>query len=891
MSNAPLVSVVIPVCNGERYLADALRSVLDLGLPRVEVIVVDDGSTDGSASLAAGFGEPVRIVRQARAGQGAARNHGLRLAQGDVVGLLDADDRWTPALVTTGLPMLLADSDLGIVQGRIQQFTGRADAVDPLGGPYEYLNLGSALYRRRVFDRVGPFDESPRISEDYDWMLRAFDARVPKRRFPDVVLLYRIHEEAFTHDRSLDEIGMARAHKKAATRRREEPTLADLPVGFPTLVEYIGRGPTGEAPRSAASVLTRCDERQVDPPSGAVLGFLVIRNEARRLPACLDYHRRLGVSRFFVVDNASDDGSLEWLIDQPDVHVWRTAASFSASRCGTDWVESLLAVHGQGHWCLVVDPDELLVYPGCETEPLPAFCARLDRAGYRAAMGLMIDMYSDRAIRDTSLEPGQPFLDVCRYFDRRVFDTVVDSFCDHDQHPSFFGGVRRRLFGGHEPGGEERFFYCLNKVPLLRYDPSLTVSDNFHWTSCAKVAVQAVGLLHFKLLDDFAGHARREAQRGEHWRGAVQYVRYADAMEKDPGLTPFDPPVSERYKDSGQLLDRGILRPLGAAGSRAAAPERSPSDQPAPADRSRMLRQVRGLIKARQSNGSNPLVGARALLKAGQLREAVEMFRTAIANAPDLSWPHHYLGDALAGLRQWDEAIAAYGRAIELNPQFSVSHLNLGDVRARLGQWRDAARAYRRAIELQPDLPHAARGLARVLAAQARRLEQEALSWYGRAQALDPDDMAVYTEAVGLRPADPDLYVRFADALAGRGLWTKAIFYYQLALQIRPDEAAPHAKLANVLRQSGDLTGALACSRQAIVLDERRAEYHAGLGAVLAEQGDVDGAIDAYRRAVALQPDEAAWLKALGDLLAKSGRVDEAASTYAQAVSRGYQSY
>jgi tetratricopeptide (TPR) repeat protein len=660
---------------------------------------------------------------------------------------------------------------------------------------------------------------------------------------------------------------------------------------FPTPVGSTGEGPIDDAPPGPAPGLTRCDVRTVDAPRDAVFGFMVIRNELRRLPGCLDYHRRLGVSRFFIVDNGSEDGSVEWLLDQPDVHLWKTSASFSASRCGTDWIESLLAAYGQGRWCLVVDPDELLVYAGCETEPISAFCARLERAGYRAAMGLMIDMYSDRPICETRLQPGQPFLDVCRYFDREVFDTSVDAFFEHRNHPSFFGGVRRRLFGGRQPGGEERFFYCLNKTPLLKYDRAMTLSDNLHWTSCAQVAVQAVGLLHFKLLDGLAAHARQEARRREHWNGAVQYVRYADAMEKDPGLMAFDPARSIRYEDSGQLVDRGMLRPVGGIESPSVGPADAPAGQAVPAGNSRMLRQVRGLIKARLSSGNNPLVGARELLKAGQLREAVEMFRAAIASAPDLSWPHHYLGDALAGLRQWPEAIAEYERAIELNPLFAVSHLHLGDAQARLGQWGDAVRAYRRAIELQPDLPNAARNLARTLAAQARRLEQEALTWYARAQALDPDDMAVYAEAVGLRPEDPDLYVTFAEALALRHELTRAIFYYQLALQIRPDDAAAHAGLAKVLRQGGDPANAVACLRRAIALDEGCAEYHASLGAALAEQGDVDGAIDAYRRSIALQPNDPVWLRTLGDLLAKSGRVDEAAEAYAAAVSRGYQSY
>src|SRR5262245_57539497 len=116
MSIAPIVSVVIPVFNGEQYIADTLRSVISLGVKRLEIIVVDDGSTDGSGKVAAQFGELVRVVRQANAGPAAARNHGLRLAQAEIVGLLDADDRWTPAVLTAALDLMAADAGVDIVQ-------------------------------------------------------------------------------------------------------------------------------------------------------------------------------------------------------------------------------------------------------------------------------------------------------------------------------------------------------------------------------------------------------------------------------------------------------------------------------------------------------------------------------------------------------------------------------------------------------------------------------------------------------------------------------------------------------------------------------------------------------------------------------------------------------
>ncbi len=908
MAPAPLFSVIVPVFNGERFLSQCLQSVLDTGYPNLELVVVDDGSSDGSAQVAAAFGGRVQVIRQQHAGPAAARNRGLAHAQGEVVGFLDADDVWTPAIGQQALPMLLANDGLDIVQGLIQDFGGDGSAADagrrstPLGLPYAYLNLGAAVYRRRVFDRVGTFDETMPLCEDYDWYLRAYEQRAPKQRIPQTTLLYRRHAGSLTHNRSLHEIGMARVHKQAAARRRQNAAPAEAPSGFPTLADYIGRGrATGpeaaataeraSAQAAAGPALARWDDRIIDLPATGVLCFMVVRNEAKRLPFALDYYRRLGVCRFFVVDNDSADGAREWLSAQPDVYLWHTRAAFGAARCGTDWTEALLRTYGEGRWCLVVDADELLVYPDSETVPLDAFCAALEGAGYRAAMALMIDMYSDRSLRDTHYEPGTSFLASCPYFDRQVYHDRVERFYGHDEHPSLFGGVRRRIFGGSEPGKDERFFYCLNKVPLLKYDPSLVISDNFHWTSCRQVAPLAAGLLHFKFTSDFLTQAILESHRREHWQEGAQYAAYAAALERQPALALCDPALSIRYVDSRQLLALGLLNSLPVATTMPETNAPPDTEPPAPPDSGQMLGQVRALIKAQKTGESAVHADGMHLLKLGKVTEAETAFRTAIAQAPGFAWSHHYLGDVLALQQRWPEAAAAYRRACELNPHFAASHFNLGEVCARQQRWADAIASYRQALALQPDLPNGARSLGRALAQQARELEREAQEWYRRANTLNPDDDAIYAEVVDLRSVDPDLCLQLADALARRGERTRAIFSCQLALQVRPDDAGAYVRLATVLQQDGDLPNAIACCRQAIVLDAGRAGFHLLLGSLLAASGLVDEAVDAYRRSLTLQPGQAAVYRELGDVLVRAGRVDEAATAYAEAVVHGYQDY
>jgi glycosyltransferase involved in cell wall biosynthesis len=244
----PFLSVIIPVYNGEKYLGDAIHSVLDPGHAPMEVIVVDDGSTDGTAEIACEFDGRVSYVAQANHGPAAARNRGLQLARGEVVGFLDADDLWTENVVTRALASLTERQDVDIVQGRIQEIKPRASgatgsAYACFARPYPFINIGSAVYRKKVFAKVGGFDETMRFCEDYDWFLRAFDARIPKLRIDEVTLLYRTHADSMTHGKSVHEIGMAKAHKKAIQRRRQGAVGSNLPPLFPTLAEYIGSRP------------------------------------------------------------------------------------------------------------------------------------------------------------------------------------------------------------------------------------------------------------------------------------------------------------------------------------------------------------------------------------------------------------------------------------------------------------------------------------------------------------------------------------------------------------------------------------------------------------------------------------------------------------------------
>jgi glycosyltransferase involved in cell wall biosynthesis len=194
----PLVSVIIPVYNGEKYLAEALDSVAAQDYTPLETIVVDDGSTDGTAQLAQARPE-VRYIYQTNQGGGGARNTGLAAATGDFIAFLDADDVWLPGKLHAQVAYLLAHPEVGIVFTRMESFL-EPGATWPAGlneayyaqGPVAYLP-SALLGRRRVFEQVGLFDASYRTDEDSDWFFRARDAGVVSAAVPQILLRRRIH--------------------------------------------------------------------------------------------------------------------------------------------------------------------------------------------------------------------------------------------------------------------------------------------------------------------------------------------------------------------------------------------------------------------------------------------------------------------------------------------------------------------------------------------------------------------------------------------------------------------------------------------------------------------------------------------------------------------------
>lgn len=219
------VSVVIPVYNGERYLADAIASVLAQTHPPAEVIVVDDGSTDSSANAALSFGAQVTLLRQRKSGAGAARNHGVSHAQGDLLAFLDADDLWHKDKLARQVAALATQPEMGMVFSYIQQFISpdldegvkHTIYCPPEPGP-GYLAT-TCLIRRHAFWEVGVFSHIA-IAEFIDWYLRAQEKGVRDLMLPDVLAYRRLHGANQGLVNRAGRANYAQAIKAALNRRR-----------------------------------------------------------------------------------------------------------------------------------------------------------------------------------------------------------------------------------------------------------------------------------------------------------------------------------------------------------------------------------------------------------------------------------------------------------------------------------------------------------------------------------------------------------------------------------------------------------------------------------------------------------------------------------------------
>ena len=287
---------------------------------------------------------------------------------------------------------------------------------------------------------------------------------------------------------------------------------------------------------------------------GDILAFITLRNERVRLPYFFDYYRALGIDHFLMVDN----GSGEFLVNQPDVSLWTTEKSYKRAQFGVDWLNWLQRKYAHGHWSLVVDVDEFFIYPFCDTRPIGALTDWLDASSIKSFGAMLVDMYPRGPLDAVPYRAGQDPFEIAQYFDS-------GNYTIHKNHRYgnlwIQGGPRARAFFRDDPQRAP----ALNKIPLVKWHRSYAYVSSTHMLLPRGLNLvyeewggeKASGaLLHAKFLDTFSAKSAEELKRKQHYANSHEYKAYHAGLEDDPDLWCK---WSEKYINWRQLEILGLM--------------------------------------------------------------------------------------------------------------------------------------------------------------------------------------------------------------------------------------------------------------------------------------------------------------------------------------------
>lgn len=276
-----------------------------------------------------------------------------------------------------------------------------------------------------------------------------------------------------------------------------------------------------------------------------------MRNEMFMLPHFLAHYRKLGVGCFLIADNCSDDGTLEYLLDQPDVVTFSVDSDYRISHYGVAWQQALLSHFRQGRWSLVADADELLMAEPGHGSPaggrrLETLLAGADFAAADAVRIRMLDMYPQGALSAVDFASGDPFAEA-GFVEAAPFLANWPGLGHYGNAPTWTSALRHRLIPGSRPE-----LFVAQKVALVKYRPWMRFSAGLHYAAGVRLAPRDMVFAHFKYHAEFRHKAETEVRRRQHFNDAEEYARYLALMAEGREVI-FDPTVSLRWQDCPAL--------------------------------------------------------------------------------------------------------------------------------------------------------------------------------------------------------------------------------------------------------------------------------------------------------------------------------------------------
>lgn len=251
-----------------------------------------------------------------------------------------------------------------------------------------------------------------------------------------------------------------------------------------------------------------------------------VRNEKVMLPHFLAHYRRLGAGGFLIADNCSEDGTREYLLEQPDVALFSVDTEYRHSHYGVAWQQALLGNFCIGRWVVLADADEFLVYPDCENRALADFLAEIEREGADAVRIGMVDMYPFGSLDEANIARLTPF-EAAPWFDRHPLKPWRLGSGYYSNSVSYVSALRHRL----DPQAEPNAFTSV-KTALVRYQSWMHFSRGLHDAAGVTLSARWAWFAHFKYHAGFAERVRTEIRRGQHFSDAKEYRRYQAMLAK-----------------------------------------------------------------------------------------------------------------------------------------------------------------------------------------------------------------------------------------------------------------------------------------------------------------------------------------------------------------------
>ncbi len=318
-----------------------------------------------------------------------------------------------------------------------------------------------------------------------------------------------------------------------------------------------------------------------------------IRNEMAILPHFLDHYRRLGIDRFIFIDNGSVDGGLDYLFGQPDCRVYFTSQNYRESNFATSWINEIIERDDIEGWLLYADVDEHLIFPGCESQNLAAYCKRLTEKGYDAAYAIMLDMYPDGDFlnveprKDVSLARAMPWFDTDYVIRTWPMPPWVPVATATKHPPQILGGPRCRLQTSLEREVrrgwlDSSLFHQVDRfidyvpqqlipmlarlwpveIPALQKTPLNYVRPGFkYWNSHAgtngALSSELLVLLHFKFCSELQARFRMVGAEANHYRRGLHYTQLQQALLWWKGSLIYE--GSAKFESSEDLARVGLL--------------------------------------------------------------------------------------------------------------------------------------------------------------------------------------------------------------------------------------------------------------------------------------------------------------------------------------------